>query len=292
MIADLLHRVTVSGEEFAGVFADWMPMSEAQMLAAIYMSKLDGDRLRKLAGSTQRTAKLNRKFISSMIPIVGIALGIVGMLYYMSTQVFPSLLSKNTKIVLTGQALAMKEVGDFFAGWGGPVVLVFALIVPIGVAAALPRLTGPVRTRLDTVFPFSVYRDLTGTSWLRALAILLSAGLREQQTHDALLLSASPYMRERLDALLEIDHLPLAAALDTTGLEWPHPSIRSGIETAMQAREPAIAIGRLAETWGERMEERLDALVELATVASTFAIGGLLFWLLLVTRDLTSSLSH
>jgi hypothetical protein len=157
---------------------------------------------------------------------------------------------------------------------------------------ALPRLTGTFRTRLEAVFPFSVYRDLTGTSWLRALAILLSAGLREQQTHEALLASASPYMRERLDALLEIDNLPLAAALDTTGLEWPKPSMRSGIETAMQARDPATAIGRLAETWGDRMEERLDALVEFASYAATIAIGGLMFWLLVVTRDLTSSLSH
>src|SRR3546814_14285257 len=89
----------------------------------------------------------------------------------------------------------------------------------------MSRLIGPLRTVVEGVFPWSMYRVQAGTAFLDAFAMLLSAGLQPLDAVRELERSASPYFRWRLSKIRQ--HLRQAVPVGRGFAEagrWPHPS--------------------------------------------------------------------
>ena len=88
--------------------------------------------------------------------------------------------------------------------------------------------TGPGRTVLDRIAPFSLYRTLTGSAFLFVTMEFLAAGIDvNDRTFEALKRAASPYARHRIAAIQ--GHMArgvgLGRSMVLAGHGFPDPSL-------------------------------------------------------------------
>ncbi|UIF89232.1 type II secretion system F family protein [Cupriavidus sp. UYPR2.512] len=124
----------------------------------------------------------------------------------------------------TGWAYAMYGMGQLAVGWPAPVIF-----GSLGAYAgwswwALPRWAGPGRRFFDQhVFPFTVYREITGFSWLMSFVALLRAKVPDIAALEGQIGTASPWLASRLRPIRLglADGLDLAEAMRQTGNGFP-----------------------------------------------------------------------
>ncbi len=135
-----------------------------------------------------------------------------------------------------GAAKALYSTANFIASWKGAALAGGILCLGTACLASLPRWTGPARMLADRLPPWSVYRLLTGVSWLSATAMLLQQReIKLGQVLDLILSSPSttPYLRWRLAPLASADRrgLTLGEALCRTKDRWPDAHMADDLRT-------------------------------------------------------------
>lgn len=184
-------------------------------------------------------------------------------LYVMGTDILPGLISgpmaprnpsASQKILSTATALA--------TGWYAPVLIVLAVATAIGIWLSLSRLTGPVRTMIERFPPWSLYRDVQGYIWISSFLALVRAGVPDK---DAIRLqgrNASPWLRERLDAIytnLTVRGLSFPDSLLETGLAFPSPRIMDDVEANWVNKAGYDRLYRATNDWSKTLESRTIA---------------------------------
>lgn len=149
-------------------------------------------------------------------------------------------------------------------------------------AAAMLAWTGPGRTALDRVAPFSLYRMLAGSAFLFVVLELLAAGVDvNDRTFEALKRPASPYVRHRIGAIQRgmARGAGLGRSMVLAGHGFPDPSLVPVVAALDGLPGWERKLGRFVERWAERSEALLKARAAvlngalLAAVAAVMAAG-------------------
>ena len=129
-------------------------------------------------------------------------------------------------------------------------------------AAAMVAWTGPGRTQLDRIAPFSLYRTITGSAFLFVVMEFLAAGIDvNDRAFEALKRSASPYTRHRIASIqgFMARGLGLGRSMVLAGHGFPDPSLVPVVAALDGAPGWEKKLARFVERWVGRSEELLRA---------------------------------
>ena len=143
--------------------------------------------------------------------------------------------------------------------------LVFLAICATIVAAtgtAMVHWTGPGRTVLDRIAPFSLYRTITGSAFLFVALEFLAAGLDlNDRAFEDLKSHASPYARHRIGAIQRgmARGVGLGRAMALAGHGFPDPALVPVAATLDGAPGWEDKLARFVERWVGRSEDLLKS---------------------------------
>ena len=140
----------------------------------------------------------------------------------------------------------------------GFAALCAAVAVPAGIATV--RWTGPGRTALDRIAPFSLYRTVTGSAFLFVVLEFLGAGLDlNDRAFEDLRRRAGAYARHRIGAIQ--GHMArgagLGQAMTLAGHGFPDPSLVPVIAALDGVPGWEVKLSGFVERWVSRSEDLL-----------------------------------
>ena len=205
---------------------------------------------------------------------LALMLAVCAFLATISLVLVPRLAALSDPAAWKGGAYLLYTVSSFIASWKGP-ALGLLIVAALGVSLwSLPRWTGTLRSLADHVPPWSVYRLLTGTSWLYATAMLLSQ--REVRLSEAAAFilnqdSATPYLASHLAAVAEADSrgCTLGEALCQTKDRWPDRQLASDLAIYSALPDFRTMLADLAE---DMLQEGMEKIQRSARMAGTLAM--------------------
>ena len=134
--------------------------------------------------------------------------------------------------------------------------------IAAAVGAAMVHWTGPGRTALDRIAPFSLYRTITGSAFLFVALEFLAAGLDlNDRAFEDLKRHASPYARHRIAAIQRgmARGAGLGRAMVLAGHGFPDPALVPVAAALDGAPGWEDKLGRFVERWVGRSEDLLKS---------------------------------
>ena len=134
-------------------------------------------------------------------PIASLLLMII-LIFVANAFIFPILLDIKPLNELPDSTYNLYRFCHFFADNLG-FLLIFIVAVIIAIYYLLPRLTGRFRRILDKLPPFNIYKQLTATSFLISLSLLLQSGDDFYSAIKKIKTNTSDYLRSFLNHISE-----------------------------------------------------------------------------------------
>ncbi|MDR5791734.1 type II secretion system F family protein [Caballeronia sp. LP003] len=208
-VADRVHQVwrkVVDGQTLVSAMDESLTDLERTLLGSGEKAGRLAESMNLILDVKEMTGRMTRALIGSFFSPCVYMVSLYVVLYVLGAYIVPQFELSAPVSKWTGWAYVMYLCGQIAVGWYAPVLLI-ALVTLIGtIAWALPRWTGRGRNFCDKyVFPFTVYREVTGFSWLVSYATLISAGVPDTEALSSQLVSGSPWLKSRL--------LPIKAGL-------------------------------------------------------------------------------
>lgn len=287
LIPVLLYRMNEVGERWQSAFIPWLPANDAMLFRASRQTgitpKLMG-RLTEMSVEGRRWSKEIRKAIAPAL--VNIAY-IVALIACVGLFYFPALHRQLPNMRITGGAAQLQALSHFVTSYG--ILLVGgAMVLPFFLKRFLDS-AGPVRSFFDGLIGFSLYRQSTGMTFLLGLSAVLETGAKFEEAIDLLKEDATPYVRERLEAVLAYDDLKPADALSATGYNWPDEETLELLQLYMEMKNPHEGIDVLVNDWFERAIEKYVVIGNTISTLCQFMTWGIVAWLYIVSNELTTN---
>ncbi len=258
-----------------------------------------------LASAFARAAKLleKRRLLHGCIARelsypLALMLAVCAFLATIAIVLVPKLAALSNPAAWKGGACLLYTVSCFIASWKGLALGLFIVLCAALSLWSLPRWTGRVRSLADHVPPWSVYRLLTGTSWLYATAMLLSQ--REVRLSEAAAFildqdSATPYLSSHLAKVAEADSrgCTLGEALCQARDRWPDRQLASDLAIYSALPDFRSMLADLAEDMLQEGMERIQRTARtagsLAMILVTLAICLVVSGLFGIQEEITSA---
>lgn len=255
------------------VLRQWIPADEMPLVAALERSRDAGQLLERLEAAARFRSAMGAQISKvTFYPIVLVGLlGLIMPVFY--ERVYLEVANTFGEKPVGWQAVGLELIA-FVAAHGGLLSLCVVCLVA-GVSASMPTLTGPLRTVLDHVFPWSMYRVQSGTAFLDAFGLLLLAGMQPLEAVSELERSGSPYLKWRL-GLIRL-HLRRGVAVGSAFVlagRWPSMAITYSLR-ACRPNDVAVVIGTSVKDWRDSLLRRTERTGEIL-YALFFVIIGLL----------------
>lgn len=226
--ADEVARRVVDGDPFILALGDDLSDLERSVLDAGDQAGQLPDSMRLVMEVRDLTTRLRQKLQASFFAPSVYLVSLYAVLLLIGASIVPQFLDVLPISKWTDWAYAMYLMGELAVGWPAPVCFGGLLIYAIWSWWALPRWMGPARVFCDRrLFPFTVYREITGFTWLLSFVALLRAGIPDTVALDNQIASASPWLASRLKPIRDglIDGLSLPEAMRATGYSFPSPDL-------------------------------------------------------------------
>lgn len=286
-----VHDQVTDGSSFAEALGAYISIEEYQTLFAgeeagnLAQAFEDATRVADAKGSML-------KAMSSMFyPMVLIAMVVI-MFCVISFKLVPALKSAADPKYWGGFAKALYYIAEFTTGAGIP----FAVAMVLGVCFfvySLPRLTGPLRDRLDKLPGYSTYRLMQGSIFLLNVAVLIRNGVK---LHDALISlrdSANPYLAERIDDAItgSTGGATLGQSLLNAGHDFPDRHAIRLIKGFGTGEGFEINLSRYATKWIDKcVKSVIRTFVVMGTIVLLF-VGVIFITILMGGQDIQDAVN-
>lgn len=213
------------------------------------------------------------------------------MLHIVATRLMPQLAKAVDLESLSGSALVLHKLSSFVVNQGLIALIVLTVLVA-ACAYSLPRLTGRLRTKLDMLPPWSIYKASTGATFLLNFAVMVQSGIKQLDALQQLNSRAAPYLRERIGATIEgiKRGRNFGEALHDCGLDFPSAeSVRlllllsdnSGFDRTLHS---------FAVEWANNTVARVQRIMTLFFYAALFAVGGTALLIVTSTTEIQNAI--
>ena len=253
-------RMDTKGLSFADAIRPYVPDDE-------YMMIVSGDKANDLPGALDlvcdvksRIRKIMRAVRSALYqPASYLAILFVS-LYVIANWVVPSLVTtssimKSDQVSLHILLLAAGLATGKMVFVSGAVMLTLVLLLWL----SLTRLTGPFRVFLEHLPPWSTYRNVQGYVWLAGFIALVRAGMPDTDALQHQANSATPWLRERLEAILANlgpQGRSLPEAMSLTGYNFPSPEMIDDIEASWGGKGAYDRLLTNSQAWADMLEQQ------------------------------------
>ncbi len=216
----------INGRSFADSVKKWMPRADYAMLASSEKANKLPETMRLIIYLDDMKSGLLKEFLSGMFGPLMLFLAVYTLLYYIGKYALKSILGlTNGHISSSGNILIY--LSDYVNSAYMYLIPLVLATVSIFVFYSFPRLTGDIRKKLDKVFPYSVYRQFSGSVWLIGLSGLIGSGINEVTALKELASYNSAYMKERLKSFyLNMQNgMNLGEAMLVSGFDYPDKDV-------------------------------------------------------------------
>lgn len=284
ILREVVRRMRANSMSFPQACRPFIPNDEYMQLAA-------GEKSNDLPGAfdlicdtktrMKRITKVLRGVSWTPLGYMAINFGFIVML---AGNVLPALATMAKENGTDSNALSILIMISRYATLPIGLILLAVLIASIIlVIYSLPRLTGRVRVWLEWVPPYSTYRNVQGYLWICGYLSYLKTGVREEAALEAQIEHASPWLAERLQAVLVLmikKSKSLPEALAESGYSFPSPDIIEDIDETWGGRADYERLLSVSKQWIDDLEEitiaQSNALKYFLTIFTLLLSGGLL----------------
>jgi type II secretory pathway component PulF len=229
--AEAVHQVyrrVVDGETLMSAMRESLTDLERSILSSGEQAGQLANAMRLVLDVRNLTLRMRRALQASFFAPAVYMASLYVVLFVIGYYIVPQFTGAVPVSKWTGWAYFMYVLGELAVGWYAPVLIVL-MIAAISVTWwALPRWTGtaktPGRKFFDKyVFPFNVYREVTGFAWLVSFTTLIRAGVADTEALRGQISTASPWMASRLLPIQSglRNGLDMAAAMRFSSYDFP-----------------------------------------------------------------------
>jgi hypothetical protein len=291
LIPVLLHAMHYRGMRWQSLFRAWVPINDAMIITASEQAGLTPGLLQTLMDLSLAQRQWNKKLRAAALPALVNLVWLVGLLAGVGLFYFPALQRSMPRMRLVGDVATLAHFSSSIGAYGWAALLLL-LATPLLVQLMLRRLTGPVRALFDSLPGFSLYRQATGMTFLLGISALLDVGESFPDAVRVLRKTASPYVAERLDAILAFDNLRPADAMVASGFHWPDDATLELLSLYMVTRAPQDGIRVIVDDWFDRAGDSYARIAATVNSLGQLLTWGIVGWLYLVTSQLTATMAH
>lgn len=278
-----LRSLMQDGDQPAVLFRGWTPPHDAIVLEAIAESSFEPEAFRDLAKMTAAVGGWGIRMSLALYPIFGAIAAAMWALSMIGGKAVAGLRQ------LIKHPDPFTEVMFNLAVWfdnGGIIpAYVITFAIPVVVFLSLSRWSGRSRSKLDGVWPYSLYRDIQTGLTMRALARLLqSKSRRLAACFERMAQSAQPYLRVRLLEAGRHADTAMGRQFDAAGTNFPSVAVRRQFRQIANTPDVPEALNRIADEALSRAEDTVKLSAVVAGYFVTFIVGGFAIWLTLVSQ--------
>ena len=281
VLGDMVRRLK-NGNTLAEALKSWAPQDEIMALSSGELAgagKL-AESIELLIDSKERVQRVTRAFRSSFLNSLIYLIVIYGFLYAVGVWVTPSLTAVLPPERAQGASALLFSLGDYFTSlWSVAPPALFGIIVFLAFKS-LPTWTGKWRRKVEPVFPYTFYRSMEGYKWLQGYGSLLQSGMPETKILARQCETATPWLRERLNATKDLmeNGSSLSQALTATGYGFPSLDMIDDIESMQGFPDFPVRVTKLAGQWADDIEREVIAKAMLiGTIVEVFMMGMMAF---------------
>jgi type II secretory pathway component PulF len=273
-------RAVQNGRMLAEAMQGWVPASEHMIVLAGEQAGRLESALEAVAGVVMGARRIRNAVVGGLAYPAAILVMINLYVYLFGTRVIPEFARVVDAERWRGAARSLYLMSGFVQHWMPFVVLLLAGAV-FALLSAMPRWRGGLRVKLDRLPPFSVYRLVTGASFLMSFSALQGAGITVEKALARLQEGAGPWLEERLaGALLGVKSgLNCGEALRASGYGFPSPQIVDDLCVYAQYRGFSEALKMIADEWMEEGVQSIDAQMRVLNAGCIVALAVVIGWL-------------
>lgn len=237
-----------------------IPLNEQMLIEA---GEVSGDLPKALADVVeiaQSQGKIRNALIGGLAYPAFLVLALIGMCWMFSIYVIPPFEMALPMDRWTGTAASLAYFSELTRSGTLP-LLVFLVLAVIGYGYSASRWTGALRTRFDRFPPWSMYRLFVGSGFMLSLSALIKADIATPKALEKLDETASPYLSERIRAILRnvSSGLDVGSAMHETGQNFPDPEIVADLKVYGPLPNFEHALDQTAKEWIEESATRISA---------------------------------
>ncbi len=197
MLKDVMDRM-YDGDSFAKALAPWVSPTEAVILESGQSSGHIQEALRNAGKITQATQEIKTTIWAAMSePLLNLAIICATAVYY-GKNLIPVFAKMSDPNHWPAMMYLFYASTMLITNWWWIALIVMAVLFALAMYS-LPRLTGRMRTALDRIPPYNIYRRLQGVSFLMGVGMMLQTKMPMAAILDALRTHARTYMQGKLD---------------------------------------------------------------------------------------------
>lgn len=282
---------TKEGRPLSDAVARYVSPEEASMIAAGERSGRLRDAFHYAIDNLEKQKEVRGAVVKgSAYPLVLLSL-LVALLLLVSYKLMPSLAKTVDLSMLSGPAAWLNMIANFVTNQG-PYLAGAVVALVAWVAWSMPNITGSFRYRLDKLPPWSVYRAMQGTTFLLNVGVMLRSGIPLLTILTLLAKTASPYMRERIDACIRGTNagLNLGEALHRAELDFPDPMAVRLIRVFASRDGFDAALDSFAREWSATTVQRVKTAMSGFFYAALLAVACLLIVITMSMGDIQAVL--
>lgn len=292
MLRDWLRKVR-AGLPFSEAIDGWVPASD-QMHIQAGEGGSKGDGLSKALDSAvalNDARKAMQKAVMGSVGYPAILLGIIAyVLHLMASEIIPAFAAQVPISRWTGSAASFAQVSNVIRDWW-VLILIGVGAFGFSIGYSLPRWKGTLRVLFDRLPPWSIYRIVNGCAFLVSLAALIEAGRPLNQALEDLAGHASPWMKKRIEAILEkveTGDVNIGMAMEATGFEFPDPNIIDQLRIYGNVGDLATSITTVAREWIETGVDRVKTQASVLNTAALFFVFSVVVWIVKSIQELVA----
>jgi type II secretory pathway component PulF len=221
-----MQNMLERGGSFFDAVKGWSPDVESLMLSVGDISKLS-IALENTVRVCEGTAKIKHALTSAIAYPLFLFIMTFIIIIMVGVYLLPPMLDAAGKdIIWNGAARNLVEISELFGNNWAHISLAGAAIL-LAIYFSMPRLTGWMRSKLDKVAPWSLYKIFVSSGWLVSLASLIRAGATLPEALKLLSDNSNRYLRKISDKTLDniIRGYNLGDALEQAHSNFPNAEI-------------------------------------------------------------------
>lgn len=285
------------GKKLTSGLRGWIPEQELSMLSA-------GEEAGKLITSLNECIRLitvKARITSSIMKAVSypiiLAILTAYMLSIISTKLMPKMEKMSDPTTWVGNGHALYVMSFVTTNYG----LYIAILIVLGIIwflMSLPRrsqlFSGGLRVILDGIPPWSLYRVMLGATFLLNLSLLLKNGIRLQKALSMLALNASPWLKQRIDAINSgvSNGYNIGYAMRHSGYDFPDKKSIAFLVILGDSDGVEEVLNNIANRWIEKTIKYIDSVAGIILLGGIVVIGIIMGIVMLGSNDIANQITQ
>jgi len=165
-----------TGKSFSEAFAKWVPPGEAMLLSAGEKSGSLPQALEGALFSSESSKRIKSVLIAELSYPVVLIVALISLMLFFAYEIIPQLEAVLPIEFWPPMSKKLSSISSWLRDYWPFLILFMALNVAV-ILVLLPRLVGRVRSLLDNIFPWNIYKTIQSSSFLVSLSILMESGV-------------------------------------------------------------------------------------------------------------------